>query len=81
MKNKKVCFFVVFFKIFPKFSDFVSSDDCIGKITSKQNLSDYNQFFSSKNDFSSEKMRNSSSRIFDHAHSFFGQDFESNPLY
>ena len=28
-------FFAVFYEILPKFSDFINSDDCIGKITSK----------------------------------------------
>ena len=65
-----------FFEILSKFSDFVNSDDCIGKIN--QNLSDYNQFLLKKglkliqNHFSSEKMGNSGNSIYDYAHSFFG---------
>ena len=33
-KNYRI-FFCSFFEIIPKFSDFVNSDDCIGKILSK----------------------------------------------
>ena len=33
--NKIPFFYVVFKEILPKFSDFLNSDDCIGKITSK----------------------------------------------
>ena len=36
MKNENVSvFFAVLFKLLPKFSDFINSDYCIGKITSK----------------------------------------------
>ena len=37
MKKKLLRFFlsVFFFKLLPKFSGFINSDDCIGKITSK----------------------------------------------
>ena len=35
MKNDRLFFAVFFFEIFPKFCDFVNSDDCIEKITSK----------------------------------------------
>ena len=38
-----VLFFAVFFKLFPKFTDLLNYDDCIGKIT-HQNLSDYIHF-------------------------------------
>ena len=47
-----------------------------------KNMSDYNQFlFKKRSDvnkkpiYSSEKMSNSGNCIYDHAHSFFGEDF------
>ena len=50
-----------------------------------QNISDYNQFLFKKvlksikiRFFSTEKIRNSDNCIYDHAHSFFGEDF--NPI-
>ena len=53
MKNFRFCFAVFFL-----FSDFVNSDDCIGK--SHQNLSEYNQFLLKKRfEVDGEKMRNS----------------------
>ena len=68
-------------KLLPNFSDFLNSDDCIGKKT-HQNLSDYIQFllrkkieFSKKGIISSEQIRNSGNYIYDYAHSFFGKDF------
>ena len=80
MKNQKmVGFFAVFFEILPNFSDFVNSDDCIGKITSK---SARLQLFFIKKKFevikkkkiSSEKMINSGNFIHDYAHSIFGEN-------
>ena len=35
MKNEKIEFFLQLFKLLPKLSDFINSDDCIGKIASK----------------------------------------------
>ena len=62
------------------FSDFVNSDDCIGK--SHQNLSEYNQFlFKKRFEVDGEKMRNSGNLFYDYAHSFFGEDFLSDALY
>ena len=55
---------------------------------SHQNLSDYNQFLFLKRFevhekliFFSEKMRNLGNCIYVYDHSFFGEDFESTPLY
>ena len=49
---------------------------------SQENLSDYNQLtvktifeVNKKQIFSSEKIRNSGSFIYDYDHSFFGEDF------
>ena len=82
MKNGKVwVFFAVFFKLLPKFDDFINSDDCIGKMTSKpiRNFPVFNKnFFLNliiKEIISSEKMRNSGNYIYDNAHSIFGKDF------
>ena len=76
-----LCFFSDFFKILPKFSDFVNSDDCIEKKT-HENLSDYNQFLLilfcmliKKQIFYCEKMRNSGNSYSDYGHLFFGKDF------
>ena len=53
-----------------------------------QDLSDYMQFLFNKRFYSikqgiicSEKLRNSGNYIYDYAHSFFGKDFYSKPLY
>ena len=69
-----------FLKLFPKFSDFINSDDCIGKIIS--NLLEYIQFsfkirfeVDKKYIFSSEKMRNLGNYTYGYAYSFFGEDF------
>ena len=83
MKNSRF-FFVVFlpfffFKLIAKFSDFMNSDDYIGKITS--NLSEYIQILLKnkikKWNISNEKMRNWEKM---RKHSFFGKDFWSKPL-
>ena len=79
MKNVRFLF-KVFFKILPKFSYFVNSDYCIGKITSKcirLQLVFIQKIFlvNRKQIFSSEKMRNSGNCIYDYAHSFFGEDY------
>ena len=38
MREKKIrFFFALFFKLLPKFSDIINSDDCMGKIISKYN--------------------------------------------
>ena len=78
----KICRFFLqfFFEILPKFSDFVNSDDHIGK-KSYRNLLDYIQFLF-KNDlrlikkqiFSSQKIENLGNSIHDYAHSFFRED-------
>ena len=77
------------FKILPKFSNFVNSEVCIGKITSKSIRLPRASCFYLKKDlklikkeiFSGEKIRNSGNCIYDHAHSFFGEDFigKNNP--
>ena len=53
-----------------------------------QNLSEYSQFLFKKklnlvkkDIISSEKIRNSGNYNYDYAHSFFGKDFKSKPLY
>ena len=56
-------FFFAFFKLLPKFSDFINSVDCIGKITSKS-IRLYTVFnkkngFNKINIISGEKIRNS----------------------
>ena len=55
---------------------------------SHQNLSDYKVFIQKRFDvnnkkqiFSLEKIRNSVNCIYDYAHSFFGENFQSNALY
>ena len=75
-------FLQFFFKLLPKFSDFVDSDDCIE--IPHQYISDYVQFLfkkifelNKKGMISSEKIRNSGENnseihIYDYAHSFFG---------
>ena len=77
-------FYAVFFILLPKFTDFINSDDCIGKFTS--NLSGYIQFlfkkifeFNKKMNISCENMRNSDN--YDYAYSFFAKDFWPRPLY
>ena len=45
--EKKKVFFAVFFETHPKSSDFINSDDCIGKKT-HQNLSDENKLLLKK---------------------------------
>ena len=65
---KKIRVFCRFFEYFPKFSEFVNSGDCIGKISSKS-IGLYHVFFSN------EKIRNSGNFIYDCAHSSFGEDF------
>ena len=51
------------------------------------NLSDYNQFLFKKGlqyqktNFSSEKIINSGNHMYDYAHSFFGEDFQSIALF
>ena len=76
-------FFVVFLEILLKFRDFVNSDDCIGKITSKSIILQIKQpvFIKKKlilpniRFFLVKKMRNAGNCIYDYAHSFFGADF------
>ena len=73
-------FFAVFEEILPKFRDFVNSDDCIGKSTSKSIRLQPVLFkkrleINKKQIFSSEKLKNSGNCIYPFAHSFFGQDF------
>ena len=64
MKIKNVgFFFAFFFKIHPKFRDFINFDDCIRKITSKS-IRLYTVFnkkngFNKINIISGEKIRNS----------------------
>ena len=79
----QVFFIAVFIAILPKFSDFVNSDDCMGKITSKsirlQRVFSQKGFkVKIKQIFSSEKMKNSGDCIYNFAHSFFGEIF--NPM-
>ena len=69
------------FQISKKFSDFVNSDDPIGKITSKS-IRLHPVFIQKKilslektDFFLVKKMRNSGICIYDYAHSFFGEDF------
>ena len=80
------CFYIgMYIHVFGSvlFSDFVNSNDCIGKITS-----DYNQFlFKTRFEvhkkqifFSSEKMRNLGKCIYDYSQSFFGNDFKPKPI-
>ena len=69
----------VFFKILPKFSDFINSDDCIGKIELKS-VRQYPVFFYdlnliNKGIMSAENMRNSGNYNYDYAQSFFAKDF------
>ena len=74
-KWKIMCvFFAVFFKLLPKYRNFVNSDNCIGKKL-HQNLSDCNQFlfdkrfkFNKKGIIYSEKMRNPGNYIYDYDH-------------
>ena len=79
-------FFSVFFKLHPKFKDFINSDDCIGKMISKfirlYSVFYCNSFFNliEKGIISSEKMRNSGYYMYGYAHSFFGKDFQSKPI-
>ena len=66
-------------KLFPKFSDFIISDDCIEKIASKS-IRLYPVFIEKnvnlkKGIISNEKMRNSGNYIYDYAHYFFRTDF------
>ena len=69
------------FLLLPKFSDFVNSDDYIGKNHIKifQTMSSFyskiNLDLIKKGITSSEKIRNSGIYIYDYAHSFFGKDF------
>ena len=79
---KYLKFFLQYFfsNILPKFSDFVNSEDCIGKITLEfirpQPVSIKKNIWSFKKQiFSIEKMRNSGNCVYDYAHSFFGDDF------
>ena len=53
MKKTRI-FFAVFLELFPKFSDFVISDDCIGKILSKS-IRIYPFFFNEKCFFFDQK--------------------------
>ena len=76
----------LFYRLLPKFSDFINSDDCIEKITSKSIRLQPDFIFKilkliKKLIIFSEKMRNSSNCIYDCGHSFFGEDFQSNALY
>ena len=71
-----------FFKLHPKFTDLINSDDYIGKITSKSIRLFLSRFHSKtdlnlieKDIISSEKMRNSGNYMHDNAHSFFGKVF------
>ena len=64
-------------ELLSKFSDFLNSDDFIGKITSE-----YIQFlfkkrfeFNKKGIISCEKIRNSGDYVYDYAHSLIGKDF------
>ena len=65
----------------PKFSDFLNSGYCIGKITSKSIrlqpvfIKKLRFEDDEKQIFSREKMRNSGNYINDYAHSFFGEGF------
>ena len=62
-------FFRFFFRLLPKLSDFINSDDfMVKKIIKDLNLIN-------KGIISSEKMRNSGNYIYDYAHPFFGKDF------
>ena len=87
MKNCRFLFSVFFFKLVPKLSDFINSDDCIGKIILKYMRLKSVFFFkkrfevNKKQILSSEKIRNSGNCFYDYAHSFFGEHFESNALY
>ena len=81
MKNKNFRFyFAVFFKLLPKFSDFINYDDSVGKMTSKS-IRLYPVFIKKsfnlikKGIISGEKMKNSGNYIYDYAHSFIGKDF------
>ena len=68
-------------RILPKFNNFVNSDDCIGKITSKYIrlqpvfIQKTKIEVNKKQTFSNEKMRNPGNCIYDYAHSFFVEDF------
>jgi len=60
----------IFFEMLPKFSDFVNSDDWIGKIKS-----DLIPLVNQIQIFSNEKMLNSGNCVYDYPHSFFREDF------
>ena len=72
-------FFRFFSKYFSMFTDFVISDDCIEKFTSKSIrlpvLFKKRFQVNKKQIFSSENIINSGNCIQDYAHSFFGDEF------
>ena len=67
---------VFFFRLLPKFSDFINFDDCIAKIASKSiklypvSFEERFEFNKKREYISTEKMRNSVNFIHDYAHSF-----------
>ena len=71
---------LLFFLLLQQFSDFINSDDCIGKITQKSiNLYPFYSKkkiqFNKKWILSGEKIKNSSNFNHDHALSLYGKDF------
>ena len=77
---KKSIFLSFFFEPILKFSDFINSDDCIGKIAPKsirlqpvciKKKCEVNK----KQIVSREKMRDSGNSIYDYAYSAFREDF------
>ena len=58
-----------------KFSYFIHSDDCVGKIRSKSIRLQLGFVVNKKTDFSIEKMRNSGNCIYDYAHPLVEKDF------
>ena len=76
MENYRFLFlYYYFFKLLPKLTDFINSDDCIRKITLYSVVIKKIFQFDKNRIIFSDKMRNSSNYTYDYAHSFLGNDF------